>query len=484
VSSNIPLKRVGPYEWRIDKGAQPCMKVPATIFADDVLIEKMKQDLTLKQAMNIACLPGVQESIYVLPDGHQGYGFPIGGIAATAIDEGGVVSPGGIGYDINCGVRLLRTNLDYKDVKDKLKDLVEEMYRNVPSGVGSEGKVRLSLRELDEVLAHGVKWAVEKGYGWEKDMEHIEQHGSWDLADPSKVSDIAKQRGASQLGTLGAGNHFLEVQVVDKIYDHEVAKALGITHEGQVTVMVHTGSRGLGHQIASDYLQIMERAMKKYDIVLPDRELAAVPFETREAQDYIRAMASGANFAWTNRQMISHWVRESFGKVFKIDPEKLDLSIVYDVAHNIAKIEEYDIDRRRKKVLVHRKGATRAFPPGSPEIPADHRNTGQVVLIPGSMGTASYVMVGMSEGRRTWYTAPHGAGRWMSRAAATRTYPVDSVVDSLASKGIVVRAATRRVISEEAPGAYKDVDRVARVAHEVKIAKLVARLRPIGVTKG
>ena len=482
--SQVPLKRVGPYEWRIEKGSQPCMKVPATVFADDVLIEKMKQDLTLKQAMNIACLPGVQESVYVLPDGHQGYGFPIGGIAATAIDEGGVVSPGGIGYDINCGVRLMRTNLDFKDVKDKLKDLVEEMYRNVPSGVGSEGKVRLSVRELDEVLSDGVKWAVEHGYGWERDMEHIEQHGSWDLADPSKVSNIAKQRGASQLGTLGAGNHFLEVQVVDKIYDPEVAKALGITHEGQVTVMVHTGSRGLGHQIASDYLQIMERAMKKYNVVLPDRELAAVPFETREAQDYIRAMAAGANFAWTNRQMISHWVRESFGKVFKVDPEKLDLNIVYDVAHNIAKIEEYTIDGKRKKVLVHRKGATRAFPPGSPEIPADHRNIGQVVLIPGSMGTASYVMVGIPEGRRTWYTAPHGAGRWMSRAAATRTYPVDSVVDNLAQKGIVVRAATRRVIAEEAPGAYKDVDRVARVAHEVKIAKLVARLRPIGVTKG
>ena len=482
--SQVPLKRVGPYEWRIEKGSQPCMKVPATVFADDVLIEKMKQDLTLKQAMNIACLPGVQESVYVLPDGHQGYGFPIGGIAATAIDEGGVVSPGGIGYDINCGVRLLRTNLDFKDVKDKLKDLVEEMYRNVPSGVGSEGKVRLSVRELDEVLSEGVKWAVEHGYGWERDMEHIEQHGSWDLADPSKVSNIAKQRGASQLGTLGAGNHFLEVQVVDKIYDPEVAKALGITHEGQVTVMVHTGSRGLGHQIASDYLQIMERAMKKYNIVLPDRELAAVPFETREAQDYIRAMAAGANFAWTNRQMISHWVRESFGKVFKVDPEKLDLNIIYDVAHNIAKIEEYTIEGKRKKVLVHRKGATRAFPPGSPEIPADHRNIGQVVLIPGSMGTASYVMVGIPEGRRTWYTAPHGAGRWMSRAAATRTYPVDSVVDNLAQKGIVVRAATRRVIAEEAPGAYKDVDRVARVAHEVKIAKLVARLRPIGVTKG
>jgi tRNA-splicing ligase RtcB len=481
---DIQPKRVNTYEWRIEKGTQECMKVPVTVFADDVLIEKMKQDLTLKQAMNVACLPGVQESVYVLPDGHQGYGFPIGGIAATAIDEGGVVSPGGIGYDINCGVRLLRTNLDYKDVKDKLKDLVEEIYRNVPSGVGSEGKVKLTLQQLDNVLAEGVRWAVDNGYGWDRDMEHIEQHGSWDLADPSKVSPIAKQRGHTQLGTLGAGNHFLEIQVVDKIYDPEVAKAIGITHEGQVTVMVHTGSRGLGHQVASDYLQVMERAMKKYNVQVPDRELAAIPFNTREAQDYFHAMVSSANFAWTNRQMIAHWVRESFGRVFKVDPEKLDLNIIYDVAHNIAKIEEYDIEGKRKKVLVHRKGATRAFPPGSHEIPPDHRSTGQIVLIPGSMGTASYVMAGIPEGRRTWFTAPHGAGRWMSREAAVRSYPVNNVVQNLEQKGIVIRAATKRVVAEEAPGAYKDVDRVAKVAHEVKIAKLVARLRPIGVTKG
>jgi tRNA-splicing ligase RtcB len=481
---NIPIERVSTYEWRIKKDVQQCMKVPVTVFADDVLIEKMKQDKTLWQATNVACLPGVQEMIYVLPDGHQGYGFPIGGIAATAIEEEGVVSPGGIGYDINCGVRLLRTNLDYKDLKPKLKELVEELYRNVPSGVGSEGKVKLSMQQLDNVLAEGVKWAVEQGYGWDKDMEHMEQKGSWELADPSKVSIIAKQRGASQLGTLGAGNHFLEIQVVDRIYDKEVAKSLGITHEGQIMIMIHTGSRGLGHQIASDYLQIMERAMKKYNIKLPDRELAAVPFYTREGQDYFHAMASGANFAWTNRQMITHWTRESFGRVFGIDPEKLDLSIIYDVAHNIAKIEEYTIDGRRKKVLVHRKGATRAFPPGSPEIPADHRNIGQVVLIPGSMGTASYVMVGIPEGRRTWYTAPHGAGRWMSREAAVRNYPISSVISSLEEKGVVIRAATKRVIAEEAPGAYKDVDRVAKVAHEVKIAKLVVRLRPIGVTKG
>ncbi|AWR95030.1 RtcB family protein [Acidianus brierleyi] len=480
----ISPKRINSYEWRIDKGTQECMKVPVTIFADDVLIDKMKQDLTLKQATNVACLPGVQESVYVLPDGHQGYGFPIGGIAATAIDEDGVVSPGGIGYDINCGVRLLRTNLDFNDVKPKLKDLVEEIHKNVPSGVGSEGRVKLSLQELDEVLSRGVDWAISKGYGWSEDMEHIEQKGSWNIADPSKVSKVAKQRGAGQLGTLGAGNHFLEVQVVDKIYDENVAKTLGITHEGQVTVMIHTGSRGLGHQIASDYLQIMERAMKKYNINVPDRELAAIPFNSREGQDYFHAMVAGANFAWSNRQLITNWVRESFERVFNTSADKLDLQLVYDVAHNIAKIEEYDINGKRKKVLVHRKGATRAFPPGSPEIPVDHRSIGQVVLIPGSMGTASYVMVGIPEGRRTWYTAPHGAGRWMSREAAVRNYPANNVVENLEEKGIIVRAATRRVIAEEAPGAYKDVDRVAKVADEVKIAKLVMRLRPIGVTKG
>lgn len=479
----VNVSRVNAYEWSIDKGFQECMKVPVTVFADDVLIDKMKQDLTLKQASNVACLQGVQESVFVLPDGHQGYGFPIGGIAATSIDEEGVISPGGIGYDINCGVRLLRTNLEYKDVKNKIVDLVEEIYNNVPSGVGSEGKVKLTDQKLNEVMDEGVRWAVDNGYGWNVDMSHIEQHGSWELADSSKVSNVAKKRGHSQLGTLGAGNHFLEVQVVDKVYDERIAKSIGI-HEGQVTVMIHTGSRGLGHQVASDYLQIMERAVKKYGIDLPDRELAAVPFNSREAQDYFRAMVAAANFAWSNRQLITHWVRQSFANVYKTEAEKLDLNIIYDVAHNIAKIEEYDIQGKRKKVIVHRKGATRAFPPGSPEIPQDHRETGQIVLIPGSMGTASYVMAGIPEGRRTWFTAPHGAGRWMSREAAVRTYPTNSVTGMLEEKGIVIRAATKRVVAEEAPGAYKDVDRVAKVANEAKIARLVARLRPIGVTKG
>ncbi|WP_048191768.1 RtcB family protein [Pyrolobus fumarii] len=480
----VKLQRVSEYEWVIPKGAKPCMRVPAVIFADEYLLKKMQQDLTLEQAANVACLPGIQVASYVMPDGHQGYGFPIGGVAGMAIDEDGVISPGGVGYDINCGVRLLRTNLDYNEVKPKLKELIQELYRNVPSGLGKSGKIHLSIQELNKVLDEGVMWAVQRGYGWADDPEHIEERGSWTLADSSKVSQRAKQRGAPQLGTLGSGNHFLEVQVVDEIYDPQIAKVLGIERVGQVMVMIHTGSRGLGHQVASDYLMIMERAMRKYGIRPPDRELASVPFSSREAQDYLRAMAAAANYAWTNRQLITHWVRESFRRVLHVDPDKLDLHIIYDVAHNIAKIEEHEVDGKRMKLVVHRKGATRAFPPGHPEIPKDHREIGQVVLIPGSMGTPSFVMVGIPEGKRTWYSAPHGSGRWMSREAAVRTYRPAEVVEQLARQGIVVMAANRRVIAEEAPGAYKPSERVVRVAHAVKIAKLVVKLRPIGVVKG
>ena len=478
------LQRVSEYEWVIPKGAKPCMRVDAIIFADDFLIKKMMEDLTLEQAANVACLPGIQRSSFVLPDGHQGYGFPIGGVAGTDIDEDGVISPGGVGYDINCGVRLIRTELDYDDVKPKLRELAEELFRNVPSGLGKSGHIRLSITELDRVLDEGVMWAVQRGYAWADDPEHIEERGSWQLADSSKVSQRAKQRGAPQLGTLGSGNHFLEIQVVDHIYDPERAKAYGIDHVGQIVVMIHTGSRGLGHQVASDYLLIMERAMRKYGINVPDRELASVPYSTREAQDYLKAMAAAANYAWTNRQLITYWVRETFKRVFHRDPDQLGLQIIYDVAHNIAKIEEHDVNGKRKKLIVHRKGATRAFPPGHPEIPADHRQYGQVVLIPGSMGTYSYVLAGIPEGNRTWYTAPHGSGRWMSRERAIRTYNPSKVVEELASKGIIVRAANRRVIAEEAPGAYKPSDRVVMVADKVKIAKLVARLRPIAVVKG
>jgi len=483
MSRNIQLRKVDEYTWEIPKGSKKCMRVPAVVFADEYLLSKMREDLTLTQAANVACLAGVQSAVFVMPDGHQGYGFPIGGVAAMNVNEG-VLSPGGVGYDINCGVRLLRTNLSINDVKPKIRELIDEIFRNVPSGVGSTGKIRLSTGELNRVLEEGVEWAISRGFGWTDDLEHIEEKGSMKAADASKVSGTAKRRGAPQLGTLGAGNHFLEVQIVDKIYNPSIAKKLGIEYEGQVMVMIHTGSRGLGHQVASDYLLTMERAMRKYGITPPDRELASVPFSSKEGQDYFSAMAAAANYAWTNRQLITHWVRESFSRVFRTDPDKLDLHIVYDVAHNIAKVEEHVINGKRMKVIVHRKGATRAFPPGHPEIPRDHRDIGQVVLIPGSMGTASYVMVGIPEGARTFYSAAHGAGRWLSRAAAIRTYNPGVITQNLMNRGIYLRAATRRVIAEEAPGAYKDVDKVAMVTHKVRIAALVARLKPIGVAKG
>jgi len=384
----------------------------------------------------------------------------------------------------NCGVRLMSTNLEEKDVRNKLKELVDNLFVNVPSGVGSKGKLRLSMSELDEVLSYGAQWAVEKGFGWDSDIEHIESRGRIPWADPTKVSNRAKSRGAPQLGTLGAGNHFLEVQVVDKIYNPEIAKVFGLDHEGQVTVMVHTGSRGLGHQVASDYLMIMEKAMKKYGIHPPDRELASVPFNSKEGQDYFHAMGAAANFGFANRQLITHWVREAFGRTFKTDPENLGLKLIYGLAHNIAKLEEHEVNGKRMKLVVHRKGATRAFPPGHPEIPSAHRSVGQVVLIPGSMGTASYVMAGVPEGAKTFYTSAHGAGRWMSRHKALRQYNAGMITSELTKKGIYVHAATKRVLVEEAPEAYKDVDRVALVTHKVKIATLVARLRPLGVVKG
>jgi len=480
---HVRIERISDYEWLIPKGAKPCMRTDTIVLADESLLEKMKQDLTLEQAANVACLPGIQLRAYVMPDGHQGYGFPIGGVAGFDTDTG-VISPGGVGYDINCGVRVLRTDLDEKDLRPVLKDLVIAIFRSVPSGVGATGRLRLSIEELNEVLNRGVEWAVEHGFGWDEDIEYIEERGSWKVADASKVSRTAKQRGRNQLGTLGAGNHFLEIQVVDRIYDPGIAKVLGITHEGQITIMIHTGSRGLGHQVASDYLMIMERAMRRYGIRPPDRELASLPFRSPEAQDYFRAMAAAANFAWTNRQIITHWVRESFKQVLHKDPEELGIHTIYDVAHNIAKIEEHVIDGKRYKIVVHRKGATRAFPPGHPEIPHKYQGIGQPVLIPGSMGTASYILVGVSTGARTFYSAPHGAGRQASRGEAIRRYNPDRVVDELARSGVVLRAATRRVISEEAPQAYKDVDKVAMVAHKVGIAKLVVRMKPIGVVKG
>ncbi len=478
---SVSLREVSRYVWEIPK--LDGMRVPARIYADQQLLRKMREDKTLWQVRNVAHLPGIYRYSIVLPDGHQGYGFPIGGVAALDAEEG-VISPGGVGYDINCGVRVIRTNLDYEDVKPKLRELIDVLFKNVPSGLGSTGRLRLSTRELDEVLDRGVEWAIEHGYGWDEDREHCEENGSMKSADSSKVSPHAKRRGANQLGTLGSGNHFLEVQVVDKIYDPDIAKRLGITRVGQVTVMVHTGSRGLGHQVASDYIKIMERAMYRYGIRLPDRELAAVYANTREARDYFAAMSAAANYAWTNRQILTHWVRKSFEEVFRTDAEKLDMHLIYDVAHNMAKLEEHVVDGKRVKVYVHRKGATRAFPPGSPYIPADHRPFGQVVLIPGSMGTASYILIGTEKAAQTFFSSAHGAGRMLSRAKAIRTVRGSEVKSSLERRGIQVRAASLRVLAEEADIAYKSVDRVVEVTHAVGISRKVVRLRPIAVTKG
>ncbi len=478
----IKLRRVSDLIWEIPK--EPPMRVPARIYASEILLKKMQEDKTLEQARNVATLPGIQKWMIVMPDGHQGYGFPIGGVAAFDLNEG-IITPGGIGFDVNCGVRIIRTNLRVEDVKPKLMELVNEIFRNVPAGVGETGKVHLSFSELDKVLQEGAKWAVENGYGWEDDLGRIESYGHLEDADPDAVSVTAKRRGAPQLGTLGSGNHFLEIQVVDKIYDPEVAKAFGIEEEGQVVVMVHTGSRGLGHQVASDYIREFERRFRDIVRRLPDRELVYAPWGTKEAERYFSAMCAAANYAWANRQMITHWVRESFEKVFRTSADQLGMEIVYDVAHNIAKIEEHKVNGKKKKVIVHRKGATRAFPPGHPELIPKYRKVGQPIIIPGSMGTASYILVGTEKAMEISFgSTAHGAGRQLSRAEAKRRFRYQEVINRMRQQGIVVKSATKDGVVEEVPEAYKNVDEVVRVSHEIGIGKLVVRLRPLAVIKG
>ncbi len=478
------IKQIDELRWEIPKEYKRGMLVPARIYADEEMLGDMGRDMTLEQSTNVSFLQGIYKYAITLPDGHQGYGFPIGGVAATDA-ETGVVSPGGVGYDINCGVRLLRTSLDKNDVTAKLRELVDAMFKNVPSGLGSEGKVRVTPAQLDQVLEMGARWAVENGYGWDEDLERLEERGGMSGASARSVSNDAKRRGYPQLGSLGSGNHFLEIQTVDKIFDQDVAKKFGIDHEGQVTVMIHTGSRGLGHQVCSDYLRNMERAVRQYNIILPDRELVNVPVTSPEGQAYMSAMRCAANFAWANRQMIVHWVRQSFEEVLKRNAESLGMHIVYDVAHNIAKLEEHTIDGEKKKVCVHRKGATRAFPAGHPDVPSIYRDVGQPVLIPGDMGTASYVMVGTTQGmNETFGSTAHGAGRHMSRTAALNSFRGEEVRRELEAGGRVIRAAKISVIAEEAPGAYKDIDKVVDVTHRAGIARKVARLVPIGVAKG
>lgn len=481
--SGITPKKIRDNVYQIDADSSKGMKVPVTIYADEGLIAKMMADRTLSQAINVATLPGIQGSAVVLPDGHEGYGFPVGGVAAMDAEEG-MISPGGVGYDINCGVRLLRTNLSEKEVRPKLKELVTDLFNSIPSGVGTEGAIKLNYSQLDEVLVRGVNWAIDNGYGTKDDADVCEENGQIKNADPNKVSNTARKRGAPQLGSLGSGNHFLEVQKIEKVYDEEAAKRMGI-QEGNVTVLIHCGSRGFGHQICSDYLRVSEQALRKYNIELPDRELACVPNTSEEGESYRKAMFAAINFAWSNRQVLSHWTRKSFERVFKSTEADLDMKLVYDVAHNIAKVEKHKIDGKEKSVVVHRKGATRAFPANRDEIPSKYRNLGQPVLIPGSMGTGSWILLGKPNSMNLSFgSTAHGAGRMMSRSKARRDFTEEQVKKSLSDKGIFIKSLTRDGVVEETPEAYKDVDAVVNVSHELGIATKVAKLVPIGVIKG
>ena len=473
----IELKKISDNVWEIPKSGE--MKVPTRIFASEKLLEKMKQDRSLGQAKNVACLPGIYKYACVMPDGHEGYGFPIGGVAALDVKTGGI-SPGGIGYDINCGVRLLQTNLTKEQMYPKIKDLLDALFKSVPAGLGGSN-ITVTTEVLDGLLNKGAKWAVENGYGNQDDLDHCESNGCMEQADASRVSDKAKNRGRKQLATLGSGNHFLEIQYVDEIYDVETAKAFGITEKDQVVLMIHCGSRGLGHQVCSDYLREMERTFPEIIAKIPDKELIYAPAGHKLCDDYLKAMSAAANFAWCNRHIIGHQTRLAFKKVF---PD-VELKTVYDVAHNICKVEEHKIDGEMKKVYLHRKGATRAFPPGHPELAEAYRAVGQPIILPGSMGTASYILVGTEEGMETTFgSTAHGAGRVMSRHEALRKFKGEQVKKDLEAQKISLKSASWKGVAEEAPGVYKDIDEVARVSDETGIGRKVVRLRPIGVIKG
>ncbi len=472
------------YRWKIPKTYKSGMRVPGLIYADEPMMRQIRSDQSPEQVANVAFLPGIVGYSLAMPDIHWGYGFPIGGVAATRVDDG-VISPGGVGFDINCGVRLVRTDLMEDDVKPKIERLVNELFVHIPSGLGSEGKIRLKGREIEDLLIKGASWAVEKGYGEPDDLEFTEEHGCMRDADPDKVSDKAKTRGMPQSGTLGSGNHFLEIQIVDQIPDPAIASAFGIDRIGQVLLLIHTGSRGFGYQVCDDHLKTMVRAARDYGIELPDRQLACAPVNSPEGRAYLAAMACAANYAWANRQCITHWARESFGKVFGTSPRSLGMKLVYDVAHNIAKIEKHSVGGKQLTVCVHRKGATRAFPAGHPDVPEAYREVGQPVIIPGDMGRYSYVCVGTQTAmQETFGSTCHGAGRVQSRSAAKRSLRGTDVAAQLAAKGITVKAASMHSLAEEASEAYKDVADVVRVTDAAGLSPKVTRARPLGVVKG
>ncbi len=474
------FEKVDDYRWRIPKNFQEGMRVPGLIYADSDFLEHIRTDRTLQQVANVATLPGIVRYSLAMPDIHWGYGFPIGGVAATDPSQEGVISPGGVGFDINCGVRLVRSDLELADVSKHIQRLVDGLFTSVPCGVGSRGKLRLSRSEQEKMLVEGAEWVVGRGHGTMEDVAHTEERGALQGADPSRVSQHAMERGYPQQGTLGAGNHFIEIQVIEKIYEEEIAEVFGLS-EGQITVMIHCGSRGFGHQVCTDYLRVIGKAMTAYGIHVPDRQLACVPVNSKEGKDYFSAMACAANYAWANRQLIMHWVRETFQRILGVSPNELGMKLVYDVAHNIAKFETHG----GKRLCVHRKGATREFPAGHPDLPEDYKEVGQPVIIPGDMGTNSYVLVGTERAmEETWGSTCHGAGRVMSRHAAIKAARGKSVFKELQEKGIIVKARGRETLAEEAPEAYKDVNRVVDVVHNAGISKRVARMRPIGVVKG
>ncbi|KHC92909.1 MULTISPECIES: RtcB family protein [unclassified Thermotoga] len=474
----MKIERLDKYIWKIPKEGD--MKVDAIIFTDAESVNDPQFREAMKQLMNVATLPGIVKYALAMPDIHWGYGFPIGGVAAFDVKEG-IISPGGVGFDINCGVRLMKTDLTYEDVKDRIRPLVEAIYEFVPAGVGSTGDIVLGKKGLRKVLVEGAEWAVKSGYGLEEDLERIEDGGKIHPADPSYVSEEAFERGSDELGTLGAGNHFVEVQMVQEIYDEELAEFFGL-EIGTITVMIHSGSRGFGHQVATDYIRLMRDNLKEHNKNLPDKQLINAPFEHPLGQAYYSAMNCAANYAFANREILGHLVRKAFWKVFGRDTR---VDLIYDVAHNIAKVEEYEVDGKRRKLVVHRKGATRSLGPGSEKVPSIYREVGQPVIIPGDMGTASYLLAGTKKAEeKTFGSTAHGAGRVLGRSAALKKLDYREVLDELAEKNIVVMSKSKKTLVEEAPEVYKDVDRVVQIVHEIGISRKVARMIPLGVVKG
>ncbi|MHA2395009.1 MAG: RtcB family protein [Promethearchaeota archaeon] len=481
---DFPIDKIENDIWEVPIAYSRHMKVPARVYADEKLLAAMKRDNTLAQSVNVAQLPGILKYSITLPDGHQGYGFPIGGVAAFDEEEG-IITPGGVGYDINCGVRLLRTDLKFTEVANKRKELIDKIFRLVPCGVGVGSKLRLSISELETAVSEGIKWAVERGYGWDRDASHSEEGGCMETANPDKVSYRAKKRGASQFGTLGAGNHFLEVARVTDVFDRKTADTFGITNPNQIIVWVHTGSRGFGHQVATDYIRLMDEAATKYRMKIPARELVCAPLKSKEAEDYYEAMSCAINWAFINRHIIMHQVRKAFEETFNRSAEDMGMELVYGMTHNTAKREEHTINGKKTNVVVHRKGAARAFGPGREDLPKDYKAIGQPVLLVGTMGTASYLMKGTDEGEElSFASTAHGAGRVLSRSGARRRFKAKDVINNLRRKGIIVKAASGRIVEEESPDSYKDVHSVANISHRLGLSEKVMMSVPIAVAKG